>query len=213
MYSNKKSLVHGVGINDADYAVYMTAYASSARDRQKRKIVWVCPFYQVWIAMLRRSYSEKYKITRPTYKDTSVCEEWHLFSNFKSWMETQEYKGNQLDKDILIYGNQVYSPDTCVFVNRVVNTFIIDSGASRGEYLIGCSWHKRFSKFMSECSNPFTKKREYLGYFESEQEAHEVWLRRKLEHAYTLAAMQTDGRVAKALIHRYENYNVLTYVN
>jgi len=56
------------------------------------------------------------------------------------------------------------------------------------------------------CSNPFTRKGENLGYFTCEEEAHQAWLKRKLELAHLLAAEQTDTRVAKALIERYTNY-------
>lgn len=35
------------------------------------------------------------------------------------------------------------------------------------------------------------------------QEAHEAWLKRKLELAHLLAAEQEDPRVAEALINRY----------
>lgn len=61
-------------------------------------------------------------------------------------------------------------------------------------------------KYQSNCSNPFTKKRENLGLFGCEIEAHQAWLKRKLELAHLLAAEQTDSRVAKALIERYTNY-------
>ena len=121
-------------------------------------------------------------------------------------MESQDFGGMQLDKDILFEGNKVYSAETCVFVTKAVNMFTTDSGASRGEWLIGVCWDKREGKFRSRCSNPFTKKREHLGLFVSELEAHQAWLKRKLELATLLAAEQTDGRVAKALIERYANY-------
>ena len=42
--------------------------------------------------------------------------------------------------------------------------------------------------------------------FRSQIEAHQAWLKRKLELATLLAAEQTDERVAKALIARYTNY-------
>ena len=67
-------------------------------------------------------------------------------------------------------------------------------------------WDKDKGKFKSQCRNPFTKKGEHLGYFDCEEEAHQVWLKRKLELAHLLAAEQTDERVAKALIARYTNY-------
>lgn len=71
------------------------------------------------------------------------------------------------------------------------------------EMLIDVVLDKRTGKFRAQCSNPFTKKLEHLGLFTSEQEAHEAWRKRKLELAHELAAIQTDPRVAKALIEHY----------
>ena len=84
---------------------------------------------------------------------------------FRAWMVEQDWKGKQLDKDLLVQGNKMYSPDTCVFVDGVVNNFLTDRAAARGEWPIGVIWHERAKKFMSQCNNPFTKKYEYLGYF------------------------------------------------
>ena len=97
-----------------------------------------------------------------------------------------------------------------LFRSGMVNNFTIDSGASRGEWLIGVSRNKEKGKFSSKCSNPFTKKCEHLGYFTCQIEAHQEWLKRKLELAHLLAAEQTDERVGKALIDRYTNYGCAT---
>jgi hypothetical protein len=202
-------LVYGVGVNDADYKVKVFETIGYVDGKQKQKLVWVCPFYHAWTNMLARGYSEKYRLKRPTYKNVTVCEQWHLFSTFKRWMEEQDYEGKQLDKDILVLGNKEYNPATCVFVSQGVNSFLIESDASRGECKIGCCWHKANNKFMAQCNNPFTGKNEYIGYYTDELAAHEAWLTRKIEYAYALAAIQTDERVAKALIDRYENYEVV----
>ena len=200
-----RKLVYGVGINDADYVVQKKE-TIEVNGKQKRRLVWICPYYQVWKSMLERCYSAKCQEKHPTYKGCSVSEEWLRFSVFKSWMEKQDFEGKQLDKDLLFEGNKVYSDKTCVFVTSVVNLFTIDRGNGRGEWLIGVYLHKQGGKFVSMCSNPFTKKQEYLGLFTSELEAHQAWLKRKLELAHLLASEQTDSRVAKALIERYTNY-------
>ena len=202
-----KKLVIGVGINDADYAVqkYETIEVNGL---QKQKIVWRCQYYRTWKSMLERCYSAKCQEKRPTYKGCSVSDEWLTFSSFKNWMETQDWEGKELDKDILVEGNKVYSADTCVFVTQMVNKFTTDSGTARGECLIGTHWHKQKEKFQSRCSNPFTKKNEHLGYFTCEQAAHNAWAKRKLELAHELSEIQTDPRVAKALIDRYSQYCV-----
>ena len=122
-------------------------------------------------------------------------------------MNSQNWEGKQLDKDLLVEGNKVYSAETCAFVSSMVNTFVNDCGASRGDWPIGTYWNKRDRTFHSRCNNPFTKKIEHLGYFMCEQEAHQAWLTRKLELAKDLAEIQSDERVAKALIERYTNYS------
>jgi len=201
-------LLYGVGVNDVDYVVKKWKTIGYVDGKQKQKLVWYCLYHQVWVDMLRRCYSTKFHERQPTYKGCSVSEEWLTFSVFKRWMERQVFEGLQLDKDLLFDGNKVYSEETCVFVTSVVNSFTSDSGAKRGEWLIGVSWNKEKIKFSSKCSNPFTKKLEHLGYFTSELEAHQAWLKRKLELAHILAAEQTDERVAKALVERYTNYPV-----
>ena len=95
-------LVCGVGVNDL-------RFIKADRGMKNR-----CPFYPRWRGMLQRCYcSMEY---RPTYKECFVCEDWLIFSNFKEWMKTQDWKDKHLDKDILKPGNKVYSLDTCCFV-------------------------------------------------------------------------------------------------
>lgn len=149
MSDNRHRIVYGVGKNDADYSVVRKIGG---------KRVW-CPFYKTWLHMMERAYSTNFKAKRLTYKDVSVCEEWLTFSNFKAWMEQQDWEGKELDKDILVVGNKVYSPDACCFVTRVVNMFVVESKASRGIWPIGVYFHKLSQKFMARCNNPFTKKR------------------------------------------------------
>lgn len=202
---NRKPVL-GVGINDADYVTrkYETTEVDGVR---KRKLVWFCPYYRAWASMLDRCYSTKRQERNQTYKGCSVTDNWLTFTNFKSWMIDQDWEGKQLDKDLLIEGNKLYSPETCVFVTPMVNTFAVDCGASRGKWPVGVARYKPTGKFRALCSNPFTRKNEYLGLFDCEQEAHNAWAKRKRELAHDLAAIQTDARVAKALIDRYSNHN------
>ena len=186
-------LVCGVGINDADYPV------SPRVNSKKIK----CPFYRRWENMLKRCYSAVDQAKRPTYIGCTVCDEWLTFSNFKMWMEGQEWQGKQLDKDLLVEGNRVYSPDTCVFIDIMTNSFTIDCGAARGSWPIGVILHKYNGRFSARCSNPFSKEQEHLGYFACPQEAHKAWLARKHELACQLADLQSDVRVAQALRLRY----------
>ena len=202
-----KATVYGVGVNDADYVVQKFETIGYVNGKRKMKSVWRCPYYQVWKGILQRCYSPKFQERCPTYIGCTASEEWNRFSNFRKWMMAQDWEGKHLDKDLLVEGNKVYSEETCVFVSSAANMFTTDRGNDRGEWGIGASWNKRYGKFQSSCSNPFTKKLEYLGLFVNEIEAHQAWLSRKLELAHLLAAEQTDERVAKALIMRYTDYH------
>lgn len=196
------NLVRGFGINDADYNVYITG----SGDNGKRKVIWVCPFYRKWIHMLERCYDQKLHNKFPTYVGCSVCKDWKSFSTFKSWMETQNWEGKHLDKDLLIKGNKTYSPNTCVFLDARINTFLTESGAGRGKFPIGVSLERESGKYVAQCWSIELGKNKKIGRFKTPEEAHKAWLAFKLEQAYTLAAQQTDERVSKALIERYENY-------
>lgn len=193
MTTHKKS-IHGIGINDADYRVYR---------HEKGKCVWICPYYNKWRNMITRCYSDKYLAKFPTYTDCEVSDDWKYFMAFRSWMITQNWQGKHLDKDFLVHGNKLYSPETCVFIDPVTNSFIIGSGASRGELPIGVSWCRQYKKFRAMCSNPFTKKVDYLGCFNTPEEANEAWRKRKHELACQLAENQEDVRVADRLRTMY----------
>ena len=198
-----RKLVCGVGINDADYVVNKFETIGYVGGKQKQKLVWACPYFRAWKNMVERCYSAKFQERQPTYKGCTVTDNWLTFTNFKGWMKNQDFEGKQLDKDLLFEGNKVYGADTCVFVSQTVNSFTTDRGAARGEWLIGVLWHKPSEKFLAKCRNPLSGEQEHLGLFTCEVEAHEAWARRKLELAHELAAIQTDQRVAKALIERY----------
>lgn len=200
---NHRKLVFGVGVNDSGQAVVKREEIGYVNGKRKRKIVWECAYYTRWRDMLRRCYDAKYQEKKPTYVGCTVSNDWLTFTNFKNWMAAQDWEGKHLDKDLLVEGNKVYGPDTCVFVTPTVNSFTNDRGNDRGEWLIGVCWDKRAGKFLAQCSNPFTKKNEKLGHFDCEQEAHQAWKARKLELAHELAATQEDPRVAKALVERY----------
>ena len=195
----KGDLIYGIGVNNSPTPVYR-----SEKVNGKWRTVWVCPYYVVWTHMLERCYYEPYLKKYHTYRGCSVCPEWIYFMTFKAWMEKQDFEGKQLDKDILFEDNKVYSPKTCRFIDKSLNMFLTDSGAIRGEWPIGVVWRKVNSKFVAQCNNPFTKKKEHLGYFTCPQAAHEAWRKRKHEHACALADLQDDPLIAKALRSRFK---------
>lgn len=81
--------------------------------------------YRAWDAMLARCYGvNKNTYSRYGAVGVSVCEDWHTFQNYAVWYNSQyKEEGWHVDKDILIEGNKIYSPDTCVLVPSEVNSF------------------------------------------------------------------------------------------
>jgi hypothetical protein len=185
--------VFGVGINDSNYVVQKTVDGKRA---------W-CKIYEAWHGMLKRCYNKNSLNKRPMYEGCSVSPDWHTFSKFKLWMESQDWQGKRLDKDLLIFGNKVYSSDTCIFISQLTNSFINEQPKKRGGLPIGVSWHSASNKFHASCSNPFLKKKEYLGLHSDPHKAHLAWKKRKHELACQLADLQTDERAAKALRTKY----------
>lgn len=196
-YDRTNRKICGIGINDADYPVKETKLING-----KNKIIKECATYNHWKRMIYRCYSKIFKESRPTYKDCKVCEEWLVFSNFKEWASQFVVSGMHLDKDIICKSN-IYSPETCAFVNAKTNSFILDCAKSRGKYPIGVHLDNKVKLYVSACRNPFTRKKEYLGYFKCQEKAHLAWKKRKHELACQLADLQTDERVANALRTRY----------
>ena len=195
MYTRSKiKLVRGIGINDADSPTQKFEKVNGVW-----KQVWICPYYRKWRSMLNRCFKDKSRIT--------VCKDWLVFSNFKNWVDAQPVRGWEdchLDKDLLVSGNTTYSPDTCAFISGKVNGFLLDGESSRGDYLIGVCWKKKNNKFTAQCNNPFNDERGYLGLYDTEEDAHYSWKKKKHEYACLLADTQEDIRVKTALLNRYK---------
>ena len=196
-------LVCGVGVNDLDYRVHLREDLPKNGGKRIQKTVFLCKYYTAWRNMLKRCYSKKYLESKPSYIGTSVCSEWLSATAFKKWMEQQDWQGKSLDKDIIVPKSKLYSPDTCAFVLATTNKFVTASDASRGGYPVGVDLHKRTGKYRARCGNPFTGKKEHLGYFSTPEEAHEAWRKHKHELAQLVAATESDMRVVEALKKRY----------
>lgn len=194
-----KKLIYGVALNDADYIV------TKSKDIDGKSVkTWRCDYYYTWLNVLKRCLSESFKRKNEAYKDCSICDEWLVFSNFKSWMENQNWKGKHLDKDLLSNGSKIYSPETCLFVSSQVNSFVKINNYKNSDLPIGVSFHKQRGKYRA--SIVINRKQEHIGLFDSPNEAHNAWKARKLELAIELANSEfvTDERVRKALIARYQ---------
>ena len=122
---------------------------------------------------------------------------------FKSWMENQDWRGKNLDKDLLHEGNKIYSPDKCLFLSGQVNRFILENPSFRGLLPIGVSFHHDNIRYRASVKN-LGKGSKHLGVFTDSKSAHIAYLKAKSELAVELASMQSDHRVSNAILNRYK---------
>ncbi len=143
--------------------------------------------YHVWASMMRRGYDEKYQEKYPTYKDVIVCEEWHNFQNFAKWYcenyNQETMKGWHLDKDILMKGNKIYSPETCCFVPQEINHLFTLRNKKKDNTFIGV--YKRGSSYQALLSK--RGKLITLGSFDTPEEAFQVYKTAKEEYIKEVA--------------------------
>ena len=164
--------------------------------------------YELWAGVLQRCYSEKDKEKYSAYKDCTASDNFKYLPYFKEWCNKQIGFGNegwQLDKDILVKGNKIYSEDTCCFVPREVNNLFIKRYINRGAYPIGVSYHKSSRQFASAISTDGLQRS--LGLFNNQEEAFLVYKEAKELHIKKVADKwkdQIDPRVYEALM----NYQV-----
>ena len=181
----RRTLVFGVGTNDADYVVTYRVNGGLA----------TCPYYSAWIQMFRRCYDKEHHKKAPSYAGCIVSPKWHKFMDFRAWMMDQDWENNELDKDIRIPGNKIYGPESACFVSREVNSLI--SSGNRGEFPSGVSTDGRKNKFISRIS---TKGKVYaLGTFASIDEAEFVYLKEKAAYMGEVAQRHPDKKVRDGL--------------
>ena len=136
--------VYGVGvIGDGEYAV-------SKNGKQVR-------MYKVWKGMIERCYENKRQKSSPTYKGCSVFGGWHNYQNFAKWYcdnYPRDGIGYHLDKDLKVIGNKFYSPETCMFVTPMVNTFTTSRDVLRGDFLVGVTVEKSQEGFWQNATIP-----------------------------------------------------------
>lgn len=146
--------------------------------------------YDTWMNMMRRCYCPKSLSKYPTYTGCSVCSEWLFFPTFNAWFDSHYVEDWQLDKDLLVAGNKIYSPDTSVFVPQAINILFNDHGRARGEFPIGVVFHKQRGKFQAQLGIDGTQK--HLGYFSTIADASQAYLTAKKENVIRMANIWKD---------------------
>lgn len=181
-----KKIIYGFGFDDTIY-------------NHKTKA------HRVWQSMINRCYNPNFHQREKSYINCTVCEEWRYFSNFKKWFDENYKEGCHLDKDILVKGNKVYSPETCCFVPREINNLFVLRGNDRGNYPIGVSLVcGKYHATLSVRNN-----RIHLGTYATPEEAFYAYKERKEQHVKELAEKYyKEGKITERVYLALLNYRV-----
>ena len=161
--------------------------------------------YRVWRGLLSRCYNNKTKIRSPSYGDCSVSTNFRYYPYFKEWCSKQigfNEDGWELDKDILIKGNKIYSEDACCFVPKEINLLLCKSDSLRGSYPIGVSLNKRSGKFKASVTSGNVVKS--IGVYATPEEAFQAYKQAKEDYIKEVANKwrdKIDPRVYEALMN------------
>ena len=161
--------------------------------------------YKYWESMINRCYAECSLKKAETYRDCVVCEEWLCFVNFHKWFLENYYEIDgetmNLDKDILVKNNRLYSPKTCVFVPHKINMAIVNKKASRGKLPVGVQYREKTRKHY--CAYLAGR----LGYFDTPIEAFYCYKKAKETELKNMADQYKD-LIPKNLYDALLNYKI-----
>ena len=190
--TSQRRLIQGVGINDADYLV---TYKDEHGQLQ------TCPLYSTWASLLNRCFNPKLHAKRPSYIGCTLHEPWKTFSQFRVWMERQDWQGKHLDKDLLAWDSKHYSPSTCLFISAELNNLLTLRRNHRGDLPLGVSRTtiKGYEYFVASCS--FYGKQKRLGYFKTPEDAAAKYREERLKYIAELAGREKDPRIRQALLN------------
>lgn len=169
--------------------------------------------YNSWRDMLRRCYCPNITIKNASYKEATVCKEWFNFQNYAKWFYSQKFseykdgdgKAYSLDKDILVKGNKVYSPETCCFVPSKLNNLLTSSKNTRGKLPLGVCFDKHTGKFRAD-TNKYSKQ-VYLGRFNTPEEAFLSYKVSKEAHIKEVAS-KLKGKISDRAYEALLNWNI-----
>ena len=163
--------------------------------------------YVHWSSMLTRCYTEEYQLRFPTYIGCLVDEQWHNYQEFAEWCQWQVGfdSGYVLDKDILVKGNKVYSPETCAFIPAELNNLVVTQVKLGKGVPAGISFQNGCQKYIVSCA--IDGKNKNLGRYKCPQQAFAVYKEFKENLVRERAEKYKDNLDYRAY-HAFMNFKV-----
>lgn len=180
------------------------SYPGPAADMQRDNGAWLQQFEKrttrlgrIWAEINRRCKPQgEFQKKRPTY--TGCRNAFADFQAFSRWAVACPGYGEvdedghvyQIDKDLLLPGNKVYSEETCCFVPRRLNSLLLACDSKRGNLPLGVCRETDTGKFLASIA------KRNLGRFSTPESAHKAWQREKV-----LAILSAANNLPEHLDH------------
>ncbi len=152
------------------------------------------PLYSTWQDMIERCYGNRDR--NKSYEKCWVSDKWRFLSEYKKWFDENYVPGFVLDKDILVSGNKMYGPTTCLFVPREINELFISSGEKEGNLPRGVYYLKRLNKYCAQINNKDSTTK-HIGLYGTPEEARNAYIEEKL-------------KIVKSVADRYYSQGIIT---
>lgn len=110
-----------------------------------------------------------------------------------------------IDKDILKKGNKIYSPQTCVFVPKQINSLFVFSKSRRGNLPVGVSYDKEQKKYQAYYT--VNGKHIRIGRYDNLEEAFLAYKKRKEKYLKEVADLYKD-KIPKKLYDAMYNWEI-----
>jgi hypothetical protein len=146
------------------------------------------PCYKFWDGIIRRCTGRVSEECSIIYKGVTISERWRRFDHFlddlKDLIGFKECIENgvkwDVDKDLLIYGNKLYSKETCCIIPGTINAFFTNNQRRRNTSgYIGVSRVGKTNKWASWIRSE--GKNKHLGNYATPSEAYEVYHKEKIK--------------------------------
>lgn len=165
--------------------------------------------YEVWKRVrLRCTEGSVYQRAAPGYVGCTLHPDFAEFQSFVEWHGNQigfGVDGYSIDKDMLVRGNKVYGPETCVLVPIALNSFWTKLPKLSDKTGVRPAPHGKFT-----ASIKINDRFEHLGTFSSHADASKAYLAAKIAAISQWIKRLEDGEfsVDKRVIEALKNWRI-----
>ncbi|WP_425204005.1 hypothetical protein [Priestia megaterium] len=198
-----------------DKSIYGRAYLGEGDYKVRDENGKITIAYRYWYSMLKRCYSNNFHNRKQkTYVGCRVADEWLCFQTFGKWFDENYYtidgERTELDKDLIIPNNKLYSPDTVVFAPKRINLLIGKKTKNKGQYACGVKYNTATGKYGVQMSRTINGEQKVVLYgcgYKTEEEAAMIY--KKVKEAYIKeVAEEYRGNIPQVLYNALLNYKI-----